>query len=85
MVPLVQGKKEKGLFLHLFVLTSCQNYGINGPLVKTSKRAPEVTCGGRGLKVICTRGWGPVSPAHVLARSAIRGEPGNKAKWGWPC
>ena len=46
---------------------------------------------GRGLAVICTRVWGSVSSARVLARSAIGDEraytqrPGNKAKWGWPC
>ena len=46
---------------------------------------------GRGLAVICTRGWGPVSSARVLACSAISDErayaqrPCNRAEWGWSC
>ena len=59
----------------------------NGPSVKTSRRGTgSHVVSGLGLAVICTRGWGPVSSARVLARSAISDEcayvqrPGNKAK-----
>ena len=36
--------------------------------------APEVRVSGRSLAIICTRGWGPVSSARVLARGAISDE-----------
>ena len=49
---------------------------------------PEARVSRRGLAVICTRGWGQVSSARVLARSAISDERAyarrgleNRAEW----
>ena len=60
----------------------------NGPSVKSSGRGTgSHVVSGRGRAVIYTRGWGPVSSTHIIARCAISDErayaqmPGNKAEW----